>query len=166
MSEEWDEKIALECANGDPRLAAFQKELCEIADENPSLSFRLYCAIDTAARRAFCDRRSPPAPAIDHYARLAAIINDDGSLSTHEDIEDIARDAMHAYETQNALIEENMRLRKAAPAIDVEGVARSIDAAVTDYLISLSEDDGDPRSRREVIEDTLRAALGGKEQPK
>lgn len=65
MSEEWDEKAALECANGDPRLAAFHKELCEIADENPSLSFRLYCAIDTAARRAFCDRRSPPAPAID-----------------------------------------------------------------------------------------------------
>lgn len=47
------------------------------------------------------------------HARLVAVINDDGSLETIDDIVSIAEDAMHAYNVQNKLIEENVRLRTA-----------------------------------------------------
>lgn len=155
-----------------PMRRAIQRAFEEVTGSEHAFTFSGWGGSLTEGERAVVENRrpaSPPAPAIDHYARLAAIINDDGSLSTHGDIEYIARDAMHALATQNTLIEENERLRKAAPAIDVEAVAKERDelrqrcddlALIADTWAS-SDEDGNPWGLR--IADHKLILTGGEE---
>ena len=154
-----------------PMRRAIQRAFEEVTGSEHAFTFSGWGGSLTEGERAVVENRrpaSPPAPAIDHYARLAAIINDDGSLSTHGDIEYIARDAMRAYETQGALIEENMRLRKAAPAIDVEGL--DVHELLGDYndrmrrLTLMPDETASFDMAVDCMKQALRAALGGKEQ--
>ncbi len=77
--------------------------------------------------------------------------------------------ACYSFATNVGLFLDSLRTalaEKEKAGVDVEGIARAIDSELTEHFMSYAHADEvmhDKRSRREVVRDALRTALGAKE---